>query len=170
VKFFFVFATKSFFICKQKWKSFRNENVGFRKHLPNESVFETKVKLFYIWNPFLFCFLKNARSKHFLGCQACVTIFSNKRFRLVCMQKLIILFPPAKYRFNNSLSLNVFASKGATSAVILGTLVTNKNFLLTIHIAFRASISSFSSLHKLIKAFPVFPRNSGRENLTIELA
>jgi len=78
----------------------------------------------------------------------------------------MILFPPAKYRFSSSLSLNVFASKAATSAVILGTLVTIKNFLLTIHVAFRASISSLSSLHKLIKALPVFPRNSGRESLT----
>ena len=40
-------------MCKQKWKRFRNENkifwnemFSFRKHLENESVFETKVKLF----------------------------------------------------------------------------------------------------------------------------
>jgi len=39
---------------------------------------------------------------------------------LVCLQKLIIQFPPDKYDFHNSVSLNVVASKAATSAVIVG--------------------------------------------------
>jgi len=35
--------------------------------------------------------------------------------------QLIILFPPARYDFNNSVSLNAFASKAATNAVIVVT-------------------------------------------------
>jgi len=31
----------------------------------------------------------------------------------------MILFPPAKYDFNNSVYLNVFVSKAATSAVVV---------------------------------------------------
>jgi len=40
-------------------------------------------------------------------------------FRLVCLWKLIILFPSAMYDFNNFMSLNACASKVATSAVIV---------------------------------------------------
>jgi len=43
-----------------------------------------------------------------------VKYLTARRFRLVCLQALIILFPPAKYDFNNSVSLNAFASKAAT--------------------------------------------------------
>ena len=54
-------------------------------------------------------------------------IFNRDVFGLVCPQKLIILFLPAKYDFKNSVSLNAFTSK-ATSAVIVGTLVMILNF------------------------------------------
>ena len=47
------------------------------------------------------------------------------------MWHLIILFPPAKYYFNNSVSLNAFVLKAATNAVIVGIPVTIWNFLLT---------------------------------------
>ena len=39
---------------------------------------------------------------------------------MVCLQKLIILFPLVKYDFSNSMSLNIFALKVATSAAIVG--------------------------------------------------
>ena len=45
---------------------------------------------------------------------------------MVCLWQLIILFPPAKYGFNNSESLNAFASKAATNAVMVGTLRQQK--------------------------------------------
>jgi len=48
-------------------------------------------------------------------------IFKLWRFRLVCLWQLIILFPPAKWDFNNSVQFNALASKAATNAVIVGT-------------------------------------------------
>ena len=47
-------------------------------------------------------------------------IFQLWGFRLVCLWQLIVLFPPARYYFNNSVSLNAFASKAAINAVIVG--------------------------------------------------
>jgi len=44
----------------------------------------------------------------------------------------MILFPPAKYNFNNSVSLNAFASKAATNAVIVGHSSNGLEFLLTV--------------------------------------
>jgi len=52
------------------------------------------------------------------------------RFRLVCLQKQIIFFLPTKYNFNNSVSLNAFTSKPATTQWSWGTLVMIYNFLL----------------------------------------
>ena len=57
---------------------------------------------------------------------------------LHCLQKLIILFPPAKYDFN-FVSLNAFVSKAATSAVIVGHSSNDLKFF--IDLTFRASIS-----------------------------
>jgi len=51
---------------------------------------------------------------------------------LICLWKLIILFPPAKYDFNNPVSLNVFASKAITNAVILGSLAMFDKLLSTV--------------------------------------
>jgi len=48
-------------------------------------------------------------------------IFQLRRFRLVCLWQLIILFPPAKHDFNNSVQFNALASKAATNAVIIDT-------------------------------------------------
>jgi len=76
------------------------------------------------------------------------------RFWLVCLQKLIILFLPAKSDFDDSVSLNVFASKAATSAVIVGH--SSNDLELFIDRTFRASISTFSALRKLINAFAFF--------------
>jgi len=45
--------------------------------------------------------------------------FNRGVFGLVCLWKVIILFPPAKHDFNNSVSLNAFGSKAATTAVIV---------------------------------------------------
>ena len=83
-----------------------------------------------------------------------------RRFRLICLQKLIILFPPSKYDFNNSVSLKAFASQAATSAVILGHCGNDLQF--SIDCTFRASVSLPSALRKLINAVPFFPHNSGR--------
>ena len=44
----------------------------------------------------------------------------------------MILFPPAKYDFNNSVSLNAFASKAATNAMIMGHSSNDLKFLLTV--------------------------------------
>jgi len=62
--------------------------------------------------------------------------------------------------FNNSVSLNTFASKAATSAVFVGHSSNDLEFV--IDRTFRASISSNSAERKLINAFSFFPRNSGR--------
>ena len=59
-------------------------------------------------------------------------IFQLWRFRLVCLWQLIILFPPAKEDYNNSVQFNAFASKASTSAEIAGTPVMILNFLLTV--------------------------------------
>jgi len=48
-------------------------------------------------------------------------IFQLWRFRLVCLWQLIILFPPAKYYFNNSVQFSAFVLKAATNAVIVDT-------------------------------------------------
>ena len=64
----------------------------------------------------------------------------------------IILFPPAKYDFNNSVSWNACASKVATSAVIVGHSSNDLEFF--IDRTFRASTSSFSDKLELI--FPFF--------------
>ena len=93
-------------------------------------------------------------------CQIC----QSWRFRLVCLWKLIILFPPPK-RFNNSMSLKVFASKAATSAVIVGNSSNNLEFF--IDRTFRASYLAF---RKLIKPFSFFVCNNGRGGLTNGLA
>ena len=45
---------------------------------------------------------------------------------------LSILFPPAKWDFNNSLQYNAVASKAATNTVMVGTPVMIYNFLLTV--------------------------------------
>jgi len=71
-----------------------------------------------------------------------------------------MLFPPAKYYFNNSVSLNAFASKAATSAVIMGHSSHDVEYF--VDRTLRASILSFSALRKLINAFPLFPCDSGR--------
>ena len=89
-------------------------------------------------------------------------LFSNIwpwHFRLLCLQKLIILFPPARYDFNNSVPLNAFASKAATNAVIVGHFGKDLEFF--IDCAFRESVLPFSALPKLINALPFYPRNSG---------
>ena len=39
---------------------------------------------------------------------------------MVRLSKLIIVFPPARHDFHNSVSLNAFVSKVATSVVIVG--------------------------------------------------
>ena len=44
----------------------------------------------------------------------------------------MILFPPTKYDFNNSVSLNAFASKAAANAVIVGHSSNDLEFLLTV--------------------------------------
>jgi len=59
-------------------------------------------------------------------------IFQLWRFRLVCLWQLIILFPPAKWDFKNSVQSNAFASKAATNTMIVGTPVMIYNFLLTV--------------------------------------
>jgi len=66
----------------------------------------------------------------------------------------IILFPPAKYDFNNSVSLNAFASKAATSPVIVGHSSNDLQFFTDR--TFRASTSSFSAKLKLNSALPFF--------------
>ena len=81
-------------------------------------------------------------------------IFNDDVFGRFCLQNLIILFPPAKYDFNNSVSLNAFASKAATIAVIVGHCSNDLEFFIDRN--FRASILSFSALRKLINAFPFF--------------
>jgi len=87
-------------------------------------------------------------------------IFNRDVFMLVCLWKLIMLFPPAKQDFKNFSPLKVFASKAATRTVIVGQ--SNNDLKIFINRNFRAAVSSFPALHKLINAFPVFPRNSGR--------
>jgi len=59
-------------------------------------------------------------------------IFQLWRFRLVCLWQSIILFPPAKWDFNKSVQFCAFTSKAATDAVIVGTSVMIKNFLMTV--------------------------------------
>jgi len=71
-----------------------------------------------------------------------------------------ILFPPATYDFNNSLSLNASTSKAAKIAVVLEH--CSRICKLFIDRSFRTSILSFSALHKFINGFSFFPRNSGR--------
>ena len=83
-----------------------------------------------------------------------MSIFNHDAFDWFCLQKLIILFPPAKYDFNNSVSLYAFASKAATIAVIVGH--CSNDLEIFIDRNFRASILSFSALRKLIIAFPYF--------------
>jgi len=61
---------------------------------------------------------------------------------------------------NNSVSLNAFTSKAATSAVI----VMICNFLLTVLL--ERQYRHFSSLRKFINAFPLFPHNRKRRGLT----
>jgi len=61
--------------------------------------------------------------------------------RLLCrytrsQQILRALFPPAKYDFNNSVSLNAFASKAARSAVVVARSGDDSEFF--IDRAFRA--------------------------------
>ena len=50
-------------------------------------------------------------------------------FRWFAGKNLSILFPHAKHDINNSVSLNVFASKVATSAVIVGHSSYDLDFL-----------------------------------------
>jgi len=57
--------------------------------------------------------------------------------------KIIIVFPPAKHALHDSVSLNAFASKVATSAGIVGH--SSKDQQLFIDRTFRASTSSFST-------------------------
>jgi len=73
---------------------------------------------------------------------------------MVCLQKLIILFLPAKHDLNNSVSLNAFASKAATSIVIVEH--SSNDLETVIDHTFTASISPFLVLQKLIKAFLFF--------------
>jgi len=86
-----------------------------------------------------------------------------RRFQLVCLWQLIIIFPPAKYDFNNSVQFNAFASKAATNAVIVGTPVmilecfTDRTF--------RASISDF---RKLIDAFHFFLATMGEGSSQVD--
>jgi len=75
-------------------------------------------------------------------------------FRLVCLQKLMILFTPAKYGYNNSVSLNAFASKAASSSLIVGH--SSNDLQIFIDRTFRASTSSFSAKHKLNSVFQFF--------------
>jgi len=70
----------------------------------------------------------------------------------------IILFPPAKYDFNNSVSFNACASKVATSAVIAGHSSNDLEFF--IDRTFRAPTSSFSDKLELI--FPFFVVTVGK--------
>jgi len=60
---------------------------------------------------------------------------------LISLQKFIILFPTAKYDFNNYVSLNIFASKAATSAEIVGRSSNDLEFF--IGPTFKASIVIF---------------------------
>jgi len=48
-------------------------------------------------------------------------IFQLRRFPLVCLWQLIILFSPAKQDVNISVQFKAFASKAAINAVIVGT-------------------------------------------------
>jgi len=73
---------------------------------------------------------------------------------VVYLQKLKILFPPAKYDFNDSVSLNAFAQKAATSAVIVRQFNNDLEFF--IDCSFKASTSSFSAKLKLNSAFLFF--------------
>ena len=91
-------------------------------------------------------------------------IFQLWRFRLVCLWQLIIPFPPAKYNFNNSVSLNAFASKAATNAVSVGTSVMIENFLMTV-----LSERHFRSFANWLP-LSIFPRNSVWGVLTSGLA
>jgi len=68
------------------------------------------------------------------------------RFRLVCPQKLIILFPPAKCDFNDSVSLNAFALKAATSAVIVEHSSNDLEFLLIVHLECQYRHFRFSAI------------------------
>ena len=85
-------------------------------------------------------------------------IFQLWGFRLVCLWQLIILFPPDKYDFNNSMSLNAFASKAATNAVIVGTAVMINDLEFFTDHTFRASFSDF---RKVINAFHFFLATMG---------
>ena len=95
-------------------------------------------------------------------------IFNHDISGWFCLQKLIILFPPVKYDFNNSVSLNAFASKAATRAVTVGHSSTDLEFFLDR--TFRASTSSFSANLKPNSAVPFLPRDSGRGGLPSGLA
>jgi len=61
----------------------------------------------------------------------------------------------------HSVSLNAFASNAATSAVILGHTSIDLKFSLTVLLERR--YLHYRPFRNLIKAFPFFPRNSGRE-------
>jgi len=71
----------------------------------------------------------------------------------------------AQVRFQQFRAIELFASKAATSAVIVKHFSNYSEFF--IDSTFRASISSVSVLSKFINDFPC---NSGREGLTSGLA
>jgi len=96
----------------------------------------------------------------------CCVKYLTMSFWVVCLQKLIILFRPAKYDFNNFVSLNAFASKAATSAVIVGHSSNHLEFF--IDRTFGASTSSFSAKLKLNSAFPFFLVTAGKGALQVD--
>jgi len=67
---------------------------------------------------------------------------------LLAKTNKIVLFSPTKYDFNNSVSLKIFASKVATSALIVEHSRNDLEFF--IGSVFRASISSFSASRSII--------------------
>jgi len=92
-------------------------------------------------------------------------IFQLWRFRLVCLWKLILLFPPAKYDLNNSVVIERFCVEGSNKRSDRGHSSNDLEFFTD-----RTFRASFSAFRKLINAVPFFPRNSGRGGLTCRLA
>jgi len=96
------------------------------------------------------------------------SIFKAWRFLLVGLWRLKILLPPGKHDFYNSVSLNAFASKAVTNAVIVGN--SSKNLKFLVDRSWRASKLSFSALRKWISVILFSPRNGPHSSIRLARA
>ena len=90
----------------------------------------------------------------------------NLTFSVGLPEKINYLVPASQQiRFQPLRVIERFCVESSNlSTVIVGN--SSNDLELFIYRTFRTSISSFSTLHKVINAFPFFPRNSGRGGLT----